>query len=71
MQPSSEIDVGLGLSRLSSVPMELTTVINPLTMKAGAKLSSPALKIQVSGFLDHRKYCSALETSSYYLVYDW
>ena len=37
----------LKLTYLSSVPMELTTVINPLTMKAVAKLSSPAVKIQV------------------------
>ena len=38
----------LKLTYLSSVPMELTTVIYPLTMKAAAKLTSPAVKIQVS-----------------------
>ena len=31
-------------------PFNLRTVINPVTMKAGAKLTSPALKIQVCGF---------------------
>ena len=41
----------LKFTYLSSVPMELTTVINPLTMKAAAKLSSPAVKIQVSNML--------------------
>ena len=31
-------------------PWNLRNVIDPLTMKAGAKLSSPSLKIEVSGF---------------------
>ena len=31
-------------------PWNLRNVIDPLTMKAAAKLSSPALKIEVSGF---------------------
>ena len=46
MQPSSEIYV----CSYVGFAWNLRNVIDPLTMKAGAKLSLPSLKIEVSGF---------------------